>query len=179
MQTQTGAWNIKIIITLCSLSRGERLNLKQNWMFPEIGSGNAKYCRHFSLLVSHRDDILLPHQEAECSHPPRMKLYERFLRWDKSSKLELSHALLLLLENNLFSTVPVCSLVWPYFLLQHLPQRPGGHLLFPISFLSVVSLSSEDGPFSHQRSLKIARNLISICHTMAGASLSTLLVDEE
>lgn len=91
-QTQTGAWNIKIIITLCSLSRGERLNLKQNWMFPEIGSGNTKYCRHFSLLVSHRDDILLPHQEAECSHPPGWSSKKG--SWDETKAANLSYLML-------------------------------------------------------------------------------------
>lgn len=150
-----------------------KLNVPRDWLWER------KVLQTFFLTGKSWRWHPTPSPGGRMLSPPRMKLYERFLRWDKSSKLELSHALLLLLENNLFSTVPVCSLVWPYFLLQHLPQRPGGHLLFPISFLSVVSLSSEDGPFSHQRSLKIARNLISICHTMAGASLSTLLVDEE
>lgn len=150
-----------------------KLNVEGDWLWER------KVLQTFYLIGKSWIWHPAPWSGGRMLSSPRLKLYERFWRWVKSSKLELSHAFLLLLENNLFPTVPGCSLVWPYFLLQHLPQRPGGHLLFPISFLSVSSSSSEDGPFSHQCSLKIARNLISICHTMAGASLSTLLLDEE
>lgn len=68
-----------------------------------------------------------------------------------------------------------------YFLLQKLPQKLRVNLFPPFySFhLPLQKRSHEDGLFGNQCHLNFVSNEISVYHTMAGASFSALLIQEE
>lgn len=158
---QTGAWSIKIIIAFCSLRREERqykarLNDGGDWFWE------CKVLQTFYVIA----------KSGSCSwhtpfwpggrmlSPPRMRLSERSLRQDKSSKTwdilcfpaTISQRTIYSLQ---FLHAHLCGTT-SYFSICFRGLR--GHLPLTFSFLSLVSRSPEDGPLAHQWSLKIARN---------------------